>query len=302
MIWKVSIKEGFTTLNQNRKLIIIALISVVFGKIIDLIEQFTDKTLYELIAMSVSTEKLQHVLESAQVGRFDEVWRVLNHMEYLNLEQPQFLIIVASLLIAAFLIAFYNDTGLAALIRDLLIKNSYRSTQVIAYGRMYFKPAFIFKGSFYLISGFVVVMISPILFLLYQRVASPILAWTVIALCVLPLLVIYTSFLSLGMKFIIIEGEQRVRVIYRLTKSLMLNNKSEVSVCFLFMVLGAIISTIVAYYLMGSRLQFLISYSLSIFILSYVTVLLKITSFVFYLLIRDRQVSPINDMEVPNNG
>ena len=114
--------------------------------------------------MSVSTEKLQHALESTQAGRFDEAWRVLNRMEYLNLEQSQFLIIVASLLIAAFLIAFYNDTGLAALIRDLLISNSYRSTQVVAYGRMYFKPAFTFKGSFYLIAGFVVVMISPILF------------------------------------------------------------------------------------------------------------------------------------------
>lgn len=288
MVWQVSIKEGFTTLNQNRKLVGIALISVVFGKIIDLIEQFTDKTLYELFAVSVSTEKLQHALEIVQAGRFDEAWRVLNHMEYLNLEQPQFLITVVSLLIAAFLIAFYNDTGLAALIRDLLIRNSYRSIQVVAYGRIYFKPAFTFKGSFYLIAGFVVVMISPILFLLYQMLASTILAWAVIALCVLPLLVIYTSFLSLGMKFIIIEGEQRVRTIYRLTKSLMLDNAWEVGACFFFMVLVIAGSTIAAYYLMGSRLQFLISYSLSIFILSYVTVLLKITSFVFYLLIRDR--------------
>ena len=301
MIWKASIKEGFTTLNRNRKLIGIALISVVLGKIIDLIEQFTDKTLYELIAVSVSTEKLQHALESTQAGCFDEAWRVLNRMEYLNLEQPQFLIIIASLLIAAFLIAFYNDTGLAALIRDLLIRNRYRSTQVIAYGRMYFKPAFTFKGSFYLIAGFVVVMISPILFFLYQMLASPILAWTVIALCVLPLLVIYTSFLSLGMKFIIIEGEQRVRAIYRLTKSLMLENRLEVGVCFLFMVLMAVGSTIAAYYLMGSRLQFLISYSLSIFILSYVTVFLKITSFVLYLLIRDGQISSVDNGEVANN-
>ncbi len=301
MIWQVSIKEGFTTLNQNRKLIIIALISVVFGKIIDLIEQFTDKTLYELIAVSVSTEKLQHALESAQAGRFDEIWRVLNHMEYLNLEQPQFLIIVVCLLIAAFLIAFYNDTGLAALIRDLLINNNYRSTQVVAYGRMYFKPAFAFKGSFYLISGFVVIIISPVLFFIHYTLASSILAWTVIALCVLPLLVIYSSFLSLGMKFIIIEGEHRVRAIYQLTKSLMLDNKWEVSTCFFIMVLVTVGSTIAAYYLMGSQLQFLISYSLSIFILSYVTVLLKITSFVFYLLIRDRQISSIRDREGANH-
>ena len=37
MMWKVSIKEGFTNLNLNRKLIGIALIFVVLGKIIDLI-------------------------------------------------------------------------------------------------------------------------------------------------------------------------------------------------------------------------------------------------------------------------
>ena len=301
MIWKVSIKEGFTTLNRNRKLIGITLISVILGKIIDLIEQFTDKTLYELIAVSVNSGKLRHAFESAQAGHFDEAWRVLNHMEYLNLEQPQSLIIVASLLIAAFLIAFYNDTGLAALIRDLLIRNSYRSTQVVAYGRMYFKPAFTFKGSFYLIAGFVVVMISPILFFLYQMMASPILAWTMITLCVLPLLVIYSSFLSLGMKFIIIEEEQCVRDIYRLTKLLMLDNRWEVGACFLFMVLMTVSSTIAAYYLMGSRMQFLISYSLSIFILSYVTVFLKITSFVLYLLIRDGQISSVHNGEVANS-
>ena len=49
MIWTVSIKQAFITLNRNRKLIGIALISVVFGKIIDLIEQFTDGDLRELV-------------------------------------------------------------------------------------------------------------------------------------------------------------------------------------------------------------------------------------------------------------
>ena len=287
MIWTVSIKEAFFTLNRNRKLIGIALISVVFGKVIDLVEQFTDKTLYGLIAASVKTEALQQAFEVAQAGRFDEALRIFNRGEYLNLEQPQFLIAVVGLLIGAFLIAFYNDTGLAALIRDLLIKSSYRSTQVIAYGKMYFKPAILFKGSFYLMAGLVFVTLAAVLLVVYQLLASRILGWSVIVLCVLPPFVIYIAFLSLGMKFIIIEGEKRVRALYRLTKSFMLDNRAEVGACFLFMALVTIGSTIAVYYLMGSQLQFLISYSLSIFLLSYVTVLLKITSFVFYLRIRD---------------
>ena len=287
MIWAISIKQAFLTLNVNRKLIGIALISVVFGKIIDLIEQFTDKTLYGLIAASVKTEALQHAFESAQTGRFDETLRIFNEVEYLNLEEPQFLIAVTGLLIGAFLIAFYNDTGLAALIRDLLIQRSYRSVEVITYGRMYFKPALLFKGSFYMGAGFVAVLISPVLFFVHQWFVAPFFAWTVIVLCVLPLFVIYIAFLSLGMKFIIIESEQRVRRVYRRTKSFMLDNITEVGVCFLFMALVTVGSTITVYYLMGSQLQFLMSYSLSIFLLSYVTVLLKITSFVFYLRIRD---------------
>ena len=288
MIWAVSIKQAFFTLNSNRKLIGIALISVVFGKIIDLIEQFTDKTLYGLIAASVKTEALQQAFEAAQAGRFDEVLRVFNRAEYLNLEQPQFLTVVAGLLIGAFLIAFYNDTGLAALIRDLLINSSYRSTQVISYGRMYFKPALLFKGAFYLMAGCVAIVISAVLLVIYQALASAVFGWIVIVLCVLPPFVIYIAFLSLGMKFIIIEGEKRVRTLYRLTKSFMLDNRAEVGACFLFMALVTIGSTIAVYVLMGSQLQFLISYSLSIFLLSYVTVLLKITSFIFYLRIRDR--------------
>ena len=107
------------------------------------------------------------------------------------------------------------------------------------------------------------------------------------ALCVLPPFVVYISLLSLGMKFIVIEGEYGVRAIYRRTTSFMLDNVTEVCLCFLFMALVTMGSTIIVYYLMGSELQFLISYSLSIFFLSYVTVLLKITSFVFYLRLRD---------------
>ena len=172
MIWAVSLKRGFVVLNSNQKLIGIALVSVVFGKIIDLIEQFTDKTLYELIAESVNINVFRHALEDVQAGYFEELLRVLHRVEYLNFEQPQSLIIVASLLIFSFLIAFYNDTGLAALIRDLLLKNSFRSTQVITYGRIYFKPAFIFKGSFYLLAGFAVLMILPFLFffIVYWRI------------------------------------------------------------------------------------------------------------------------------------
>ena len=169
MIWAGSLKRGFMVLNRNRKLIGIALISVVFGKIIDLIEQFTNKTLYELIAESVNLNVFRQALEGVQMGHFEDLLRVLHHREYLNLEQPQSLIIVASLLIVSFLIAFYNDTGLAALIRDLLLKDNYHSTQVIAYGRMYFKPTFIFKGSFYLLSGLVILIISPFLFFFTKR-------------------------------------------------------------------------------------------------------------------------------------
>ena len=288
MIWVASIKQAFISLNRNRKLIGIALISVVFGKIIDLIEQFTDKTLYTLIEESVNVDTFRQVIESVQAGHFEESVRLLNALEYLNLEHPQSLVIIASLLVVSFLIAFYNDTGLAALIRDLLIENNYRSTQVITYGWRYFKPAFIFKGSVYLLAGLVSIAISPVLFSLYRVLASPIHAWIVIGICVLPLFIVYAGFLSLGMKFIIIEEESRTQTVYRLTKVLMLENKWEVIACFLFMVLVSVISTIAAYYLMGSQLQFLISYALSIFLLSYITVFLKITGFVFYLSIRDR--------------
>ena len=288
MIWTTSIKQAFISLNRNRKLIGIALISVVFGKIIDLIEQFTDKTLYTLIEESVNVDAFRQIVDSVQAGHFEASVRVLEALAYLNLEHPQSLVIIVSLLLASFLIAFYNDTGLAALIRDLLIQNNYRSTQVIAYGWRYFKPAFIFKGSFYLFTGSVAIVMFPLLLSLYLMVTSALYIWLVIGICLLPLLIVYTGFLSLGMKFIIVEGENRTRTVYQLTKALMLANKWEVTACFLFMVLVTMISTIAAYYLMGSQLLFLISYALSLFLISYVTVLLKITGFVFYLSIRDR--------------
>ena len=92
------------------------------------------------------------------------------------------------------------------------------------------------------------------------------------------------------MKFIIVEGEYQVSTIYRRTKALMLDNKWEVGACFFSFVIASVGSTIATYYLMGSQFQFLISYSLSIFLLSYTTALLKVTSFVFYFFIRDRSL------------
>ena len=120
--------------------------------------------------------------------------------------------------------------------------------------------------------------------------ASPILAWTLISLCILPSFIIYVGFLSLGMKFIVVEGEYQVSTIYRRTKALMLDNKREVGACFFAFVVASAGSTIATYYLMGSQFQFLISYSLSLFLLSYTTALLKVTSFVFYFLIRDKSL------------
>ncbi len=101
----------------------------------------------------------------------------------------------------------------------------------------------------------------------------------------------YAGFLSLGMKFIVVEREYQVGTIYRLTRALMLDNKWEVGACFFFFVATSAGSTIATYYLMGSQFQFLISYSLSIFLISYTTALLKIASFVFYFLIRDRSLA-----------
>ena len=58
-----------------------------------------------------------------------------------------------------------------------------------------------------MLAGFVVVISSLFLFFFYYMLAPSILAWAVIGLCVLPLAIIYVGFLSLGMKFILIEGE-----------------------------------------------------------------------------------------------
>jgi hypothetical protein len=90
------------------------------------------------------------------------------------------------------------------------------------------------------------------------------------------------------MKFLIIEEERHTRQLYPLTRKFLLTNKAETFICFLLMTLAFAGATVAAYFLMGSRLHFLVSYALSIFLLSYTTALLKVTSFIFYLLIRNR--------------
>ena len=65
MIWIVSIKWAFTTLNCNSKLIGIVLIAVVASKDLDLIGQFADQALYELIGDSLNLDVSRHARESS---------------------------------------------------------------------------------------------------------------------------------------------------------------------------------------------------------------------------------------------
>jgi hypothetical protein len=297
MVWANALKQGFTTLNRNRKLIGIVLISVVFGKVINIVEQVTGRTLYEFIAFSINTDALKQIVESLQANNFDELQQAFRTLELYHLEHPQALILLGGLLTGATFIVFYNNTGLAAILRDLLIKHHYRSRQVIGYGKTYFLSFFRFKLPIYMLAGLVVVLISPLLFFIYQSL-TPIPALTLIGLLIYPLFIVYKSFLSLGPKFIVVLDEHRIREVNRLTKALILANKGEIFL-FFFVIAGLFFgSTIAAYFLMGSGLQFLISYSLSIFLLSYVTALLKVSSFIFFLSIRHHSHrSPTHEIE-----
>ena len=65
MIWIVSIKWAFTTLNCNSKLIGIVLTAAVSSKDLDLIGQFADQALYELIGDSLNLDVYRHARESS---------------------------------------------------------------------------------------------------------------------------------------------------------------------------------------------------------------------------------------------
>ena len=63
MIWIVSIKWTFTTPDCSSKLIGIALVAVVSSKALDLIGQFKDQALYELIGDNLNLDISQHACE-----------------------------------------------------------------------------------------------------------------------------------------------------------------------------------------------------------------------------------------------
>ena len=286
MTWIDSYKEGFFTINRNKMLILITVISVFFGRLITLVEQISKLTVKDIVMQSINLEQIQEIIRSVQSGELDKIQVLLEESPIFNYQDLKAVSLLFLLLIISFLIAFFTDVGLGGLIKDLLLKSQYRKTQLVSYGKFYFNTCFLFKISAYVITGCVILILMPLYLGLYE-ITPDLLTFSIAGgLISLPLALIYTGFLSLGVKFIIVENKRKLSEIYNLTNTLMLNHKKEVAIYFFWEFTMATSSAVIAYFLMDSNIQFFLRYSLVIFLLSYVAAFLKLCGFVFYLKIK----------------
>lgn len=260
MIWYDSLREGFSTVNRNKNLVWIALISILLGKSVDLVEKIAGRKVIYILLDGINIEGIKNMILNAASGRYVEI---LEQIVTLEMFTPQrgMISIVLVLIIAGFsLIGFLSEVGFAGVIRDLLVKKQYKVVHVISHGKFYFKRCFVFKLSLYLIAAAFALFILPLCSFVYHHVPNIIYAVVICGIPLLPLIVVYAAFQSLGVRVIIFENMRQLSEIYASTFDLIKQNRKEVGTLFLLMFILSGLSGVAGYYLITTDTFFLLTH------------------------------------------
>jgi hypothetical protein len=253
MIWYDSLREGFSTVNRNKNLIWIALISVVLGKSVNLVEKIAGNKVINIISEGINIDGVKKMISNAASGQYEEILQQLVTLEMFT-PQKSMISVALVLIIAAFsLIGFLSEVGFTGVIRDLLVKKQYKVIHVISHGKVYFKRCFAFKFSLYFFAAGFALLIFPLCSFVYNHVPHIIYAVVICGIPLLPLIVVYAAFQSLGVRLIIFENMGRLSEIYASTFNLIKQNRKEVAILFLLMFIFSGLGGIVGYYLITTE-------------------------------------------------
>ena len=286
MIWAQAIREGFIRLQRNKTIIGLALISVVLGKSMSLLEQLTHRSIPDLLLRSFRLDVLETIQHQLMSGQIASALSRLSRWEHLRPVDADVLWLMVAIAAGTSILAFFNSTGLTAVIRDLLVDHYYDARQIVTHGRQFVIPFLKFKGPIYLLAGFTLVTLGLVLGGgaiegLFAS-SSTLLGFGLAAFLLMPCY----SFLSIGSKLIVTEPHRRTVELYRLTGAFLVTHLAQVTVFYLILVslLGG--TAWMVQELFKLAVPFAASYGLAVFLLAYVTALGKLSSFIFFLRLR----------------
>lgn len=186
-----------------------------------------------------------------------------------------------------FLIGAFFLIGILGLMRDLLIKRSFKVKKIFHRGRDYFWPVLRFKILIYFIlTSIFIILALPI----FDKPIKPspylfvsILIMGVIFFCA-------RIFLSLGPKIIVTEEEKKIFPLYKRILKLIYPYLKSVIIFYVWMLAMVCIGLFIPFGLKLAGISFVPLMMISIFTIAFFTVVMKASAFNFYLQLSSDQV------------
>lgn len=279
--WRHAYKDGLAITFHHKVLLLIAAFSAVCERSITL---FTD---YTGVSIEQAAIDYRDLLASSPYG-IDQDLSVL--LPYRGL--MTFLPLACGL----FILGAFLLVGLLGLLRDLLTRRGYRVQEVFVRGREYFWTIFKFKLPIYVVnSTFIAVVAPPLLSFRGERGAY--VFWVSIAS--------FTSFLlfaaarvplSLGPKIIVVEELRRVIAVYRRVTEVIKPVMGQTAIFYMILMGIVGLGFLVPMGITRLGLPAISETVLSVFFIAFVTVVMKASSFSFYLQLLSVSAASHGDM------
>lgn len=265
-------RKGFSVALDEKVFVILVAFSVLFGRSLSF---FMESAEIDIASFLNENMDLLPILENDA----EKAVQVLMSRYHLGGE--------VGLVLPLFLLGVFLLVGVLGLMRDLLVRQGYQVQHVLLHGRHYFWPIILFKLPVYLLLGIISFMFLLPGFGQGGDSSGLWMWWIGGGIFLLGLFGLARVFLSLGPKIIVTEESISVVAVYHRVLKIVTSNPAVVIVFYASMLLVMGLVLYLSFVLMSVSAPFFWRALLTIFLLSYSTVIIKAAAFVFYLHLLD---------------
>ena len=274
--WREAYRVGFSIAVNYKVFTWIALFSILCERYISFYLYFTN------ISLAKVFNQYKEMIVSMARDPLGNCWHINQFKE---------LVSFIPIALVFFLIGAFFLIGILGLMRDLLVKQDFRTKEIFQRGRIYFWPVFRFKLPIYFVLGFIIIALASPLIKRDPpfKFSFPTLAVILIVGCMF----FFTRvFLSFGPKIIVTEELKKILPLYKRIAALIYPSIKQVLIFYawMFLMVGFSLALPIALKLMGVSFAPLMIISLSF--IAFFTVVMKASSFCFYLQLRSIKIDP----------
>jgi len=276
--WKEAYKLGLSLALNHMVLTLITVFAILCERSLSLFVHFSG------ISITKVFNQYKEVAASLAKDPLGQSWTIVQFKELASFFP------VAALL---FVMGAFFLVGILGLIRDLLVKKNFKTTLVLKRGKQYFWPIVRYKLPIYLLLGIILIVLASSVMPNFNAPAVLTVELFIASIIYGIIFFFFRIFLSLGPKMIVTEEIKKVFPLYRRIIKLVHPYWQPVMIFYslMFALLGITIILPIGLNMLG--IPFVPLIIISVVVVSFLTVVIKASSFSLYLQLRSVEESGI---------